>query len=90
METVKVSSKGQIVIPKSLRDVFAIVPGAQFLISADGDEIRLRPAPALNPTRVIDGLGLLARKGRKKMSEEDTKNAIGAVLAKRDRGTRTK
>lgn len=90
METVKVSSKGQIVIPKSLRDAFAIVPGTRFVISADGDEIRLRPAPALNPTRVIDGLGLLARKGRKKMSEEDTKNAIGSLLAKRDRSTRTR
>ena len=90
METVKVSSKGQIVIPKLLRDAFAIVPGTQFVISAEGDEIRLRPAPALHPTRVIDGLGLLARKGRKKMSEEDTKNAIRSLLAKRDRRTRTR
>ena len=90
METVKVSSKGQIVIPKSLRDEFAIVPGTQFVISAEGDEIRLRPAPSVKRTRAIDGLGLLARKGRRRMRDEETRAAIGALLAKRDRSTRTK
>jgi AbrB family looped-hinge helix DNA binding protein len=90
METVKVSSKGQIVIPKALRDEFAIVPGTEFVISAEGDEIRLRPAPSVKPTKAIDGLGLLARKGRKRMREDETRAAIGALLAKRDRTTRTK
>jgi AbrB family looped-hinge helix DNA binding protein len=90
METVKVSSKGQIVIPKSLRDAFAIVPGTRFVISAEGDEIRLRPAPAAKPTKAIDGLGLLARKGRKPMRDDATRAAIGSLLAKRDRSTQTR
>jgi AbrB family looped-hinge helix DNA binding protein len=90
METVKVSSKGQIVIPKALRDAFAIVPGTRFVISAEGDEIRLRPAPSVNPTRAIDGLGLLARKGRKRMREDETRAAIAALLLERDRKTRAK
>lgn len=90
METVKVSSKGQIVIPKALRDAFAIVPGTEFVISAEGDEIRLRPAPSVSSTRAVDGLGLLARKGRKRMREDETRAAIGALLGKRDRNTRTR
>ncbi|MFN0318014.1 MAG: AbrB/MazE/SpoVT family DNA-binding domain-containing protein [Burkholderiales bacterium] len=90
METVRVSSKGQIVIPKALREAFDIVPGTQFVISAEGDEIRLRPAPAFSPTRVAEGLGLLAKKGRKRLDEVVTKRTIGAMLAKRDRATKAK
>ncbi|MES2561807.1 MAG: AbrB/MazE/SpoVT family DNA-binding domain-containing protein, partial [Pseudomonadota bacterium] len=51
METVTVSSKGEIVIPKALRKAFAIVPGTQFVISAEGDGIKLRPASIFRPTR---------------------------------------
>lgn len=47
METVKVSSKGQIVIPKEMREAQGITAGTQFVVSAVGDEIRLRPAPLL-------------------------------------------
>jgi AbrB family looped-hinge helix DNA binding protein len=90
METVRVSSKGQIVIPKELRDAFDIVPGTQFVISADGDEIRLRPAPAFARTRAADGLGLLARKGRGKLADEEAQRRIAAQLGKRDRGTKTR
>jgi AbrB family looped-hinge helix DNA binding protein len=90
METVKVSSKGQIVIPKELRDAFDIVPGTQFVISADGDEIRLRPAPAFTRTRAADGLGLLARKGRGQLSDEEVQRRIAAQLGKRDRATKTR
>lgn len=44
METVRVSSKGQIVIPKSLRAAFHIEAGSELAIFAKGDEIHLRQA----------------------------------------------
>lgn len=90
METVTVSSKGQIVIPKALRKAFDIVRGTQFVISAEGDGIRLRPASIFKPTRAADGLGLLAGKGRKQLDDEQTKRAIAVMLAKRDRGAKAR
>jgi AbrB family looped-hinge helix DNA binding protein len=90
METVRVSSKGQIVIPKQLRAAFDIVPGTQFVISAEGDEIRLRPAPVFARTRAADGLGLLAKSGRKKLSDEEIKQRIAKSLLRRDRATKRK
>lgn len=90
METVTVSSKGQIVIPKSLREAFDIVPGMQFVVTADGDEIRLRPVTAYARTTVEDGLGLLKRGGRKRLSDDETRVSIMAMLAKRDAATRRK
>jgi AbrB family looped-hinge helix DNA binding protein len=39
---VKVSTKGQIVIPKGVRDRFGIVPGRKLLVAVDDDEILLR------------------------------------------------
>ncbi len=35
--SVKVGEKGQIVIPKEMRDMFGIVPGESLLIMADKD-----------------------------------------------------
>jgi len=42
METVLVSGKGQIVIPRSLRAAFHIDTGSELAIFAGGDEIHLR------------------------------------------------
>jgi AbrB family looped-hinge helix DNA binding protein len=90
MDTVRVSSKGQIVIPKRMREAFAIVPGTQFVISAEGDEIRLRPAPAFPVTSVARGLGLLAKAGRKEISDDEVNRRIGSLLKSRDRRTQRK
>lgn len=38
----QVTSKGQVTIPKELRDRFGIEPGAQVHFAASGDGIRLR------------------------------------------------
>ncbi len=90
METVKLSSKGQIVIPKEIRQAHHWSVGTEFIVSAVGDELRLTPAPLFPPTRVEDGVGLLARKGRKKLSEEETRQRIGKMLKAHDDATKTR
>ncbi len=84
METVKLSSKGQIVIPKSVRDSHHLTAGTEFIVSFAGDEIRLRPVPTFPRTRVDDVAGVLAKPGRKRLSDEETERAIGQMLSEAD------
>ncbi len=85
METVRVSNKGQIVIPKRLRAAFHIEPGSELAIFAEGDEIHLRQAEQrFAPTDVAAGLGLLARPGRQAPADAETKRIIGQRLKQKN------
>jgi len=88
METVKLSSKGQIVIPKEIRETQHLAVGTEFFVSYVEGEIRLTPAPVFPKTKVGDGLGMLARKGGRGLSEEETRRAIGGMLKERDAATK--
>lgn len=88
METVKLSSKGQIVIPKRIRQAQRLAAGSEFFVSCIEGEIRLAPAPAFPRTRVEDGLGMLARKGRRRLGDEATRRAVGAMLKARDEASK--
>ena len=84
MDTVKLSSKGQIVIPKGARDAHQLAPGMEFSVLFVGDEIRLKLLPMYAPTTVAQGAGLLAKARRKPMSEEETAFTIGDLLKQTD------
>jgi AbrB family looped-hinge helix DNA binding protein len=88
MDTVKLSSKGQIVIPKEIREAQRLAPGTEFFVSFVAGEIRLAPAPSFPRTRVEDGFGMLARKGRRRLSDDETRRAIGEFLKARDEATK--
>ena len=40
-----VSSKGQVVLPKAIRDKLNIVPGIKLMVFSDGNSILLKPIP---------------------------------------------
>ena len=44
IDVISVGEKGQIVIPKKLRDEFKIEKGTKLLISEDNDKIVIKPA----------------------------------------------
>jgi AbrB family looped-hinge helix DNA binding protein len=44
--TQRVGAKGQVVIPKSLRDELGLVPGSEVDFERDGDGVRILPAGA--------------------------------------------
>jgi AbrB family looped-hinge helix DNA binding protein len=85
MDTVRVSSKGQIVIPKAIRESRHIKAGTEFVISAVGDELRLTPAPTYEKTSIKAAAGILQRPGRKYLGEEETKRAIGRMIGSKDK-----
>lgn len=85
METVLVSSKGQIVIPKRLRTAFHIEAGSELAIFVEGDEIHLRQAEQrFARTDIAAGLGLLAKSGRKAPAQTEIKRVVGELLKQKN------
>ena len=84
MNTVRLSSKGQLVIPKSVRDDAQVAAGSQLEVRYLDGEIRLRPIVRAPATALDDVAGCLARAGRKRLSEKQTQLAIKSRLKTRD------
>lgn len=80
METVTLSSKGQLVIPKAVRQSAHLAPGDVLSVSYVGGEIRLKPLAPVATTSLDEVAGCLAKPGRKPLSEAQTQAAIKARL----------
>ena len=52
MAIVTISTKGQIVIPKGVREILGLRPGTKINIELEGDEIKLRPIKENIPDRL--------------------------------------
>ena len=75
MQISSVSSKGQVVIPKAVRDRLGIKPGMALQFEPDADGFRVSVHRQIKtPSDVQAGLGLARYKGPR-ISEEDIKNA---------------
>lgn len=83
METSTLSSKGQLVIPKAVRQSARLAPGDVLSVSYVNGEIRLRPVAPATATSLNEVAGCLAKPGRKRLSEAETRAAIRAKLKAR-------
>ncbi len=63
MDTV-ISTKGQIVIPKRLRDQWGLASGSRVKIESTAAGIQITPVAARNAKAVLKGLGLAGYKGK--------------------------
>lgn len=54
METTTLSTKGQIVLPKAIRESKALKPGTEFTVEATPDGILLRPKRRFKRTTLDD------------------------------------
>jgi bifunctional DNA-binding transcriptional regulator/antitoxin component of YhaV-PrlF toxin-antitoxin module len=88
MQTVKLSTKGQFVIPNEIRKSHHLAVGTEFAISFVGDEIRLTPLPMFPVATIDNAAGLLAKRGAKKTDEQTTRSNIAKMLKMRDAATR--
>ena len=59
MEKTRLSSKGQIVLPASIRAARDYKPGDEFVVEESPRGILLRPVKLFPPSRLQDVLGLL-------------------------------
>jgi len=55
MTRVKLSSKGQLVIPRSIRQALGLNPGTQFEVQLEGRRIVLEPIQAAPPLEALYG-----------------------------------
>jgi len=83
METTTLSSKGQLVIPKAIRDDAQVSAGSLFEVRYLEGEIRLRALPPVAATALQEVAGCLARPGHKRLSDAQTRTIIKARLKAR-------
>jgi AbrB family looped-hinge helix DNA binding protein len=70
MQTTRLSSKGQVIIPKAVREAHGWEEGTEFTVEEIDDGIVLRPKPLFKPTAIDDVFGCLKYDGPPKSVEE--------------------
>src|SRR3546814_18386174 len=61
--TTVVSTKGQVILPKAIRDQRHWTAGTRLMVENTSDGVLLKPAPAFPPTTVAGVFGSLANQG---------------------------
>jgi AbrB family looped-hinge helix DNA binding protein len=86
METTRLSTKGQIVLPKTIRTSRAWGPGTEFTVEETRDGLLLRPAGGF-PEADLDQVAGCLRSKRKAKTPAQMRAAIEREVSRRhDRG----
>jgi AbrB family looped-hinge helix DNA binding protein len=86
VETTRLSSKGQIVLPKAIRDARGWAAGTEFRIESYEDGIVLRPVKPFPATQLEDVAGSVRYEGPRRSLEDMEKAIAKGVKERRDRG----
>jgi AbrB family looped-hinge helix DNA binding protein len=79
METTKLSSKGQVVLPKSVREQHGWGPGTEFVVESTPDGVRLRAKAPFAQTELDHVHGSVRHSGPAKslaMMDEGIRSAV--------------
>jgi AbrB family looped-hinge helix DNA binding protein len=86
MDTTRLSTKGQIVLPKDMRTSRAWGPGTEFIVEERGDGVLLRPVERFPVTNLDQVAGSLRSQGKSRTSRQ-MQTAIEREAGRRhDRG----
>ncbi len=86
METTRLSTKGQIILPKKIRTSRSWGPGTEFTVEETGDGILLRPAARFPETSIDQVAGYLRSKGKPKTLAQMDAAIAKEVGRRHDRG----
>ncbi len=86
METTRLSSKGQVVLPKVVRESFQWLPGTEFEVREVPGGVLLRPLAALPETRLEEVFGCLRYQGKPTTIAEMNRGVAKMVGERHDRG----
>ena len=86
METTRLSTKGQVILPRAIRTARAWTPGTEFYVEETPEGVLLRPAGRFPESRLEEVAGCLKWTGRPKTITQ-MRGAITRELKRRhDRG----
>lgn len=80
------STKGQVILPKAIRERRKWTPGTRLIVEETADGVLLKPAPLFPPTRHEDVAGMLAYDGPAKTIEEMDEGIAAEVKRRHARG----
>ena len=86
MPTTRLSTKGQIILPKDIRISRAWGPGTEFIIEETGDGILLRPSGRFPAASLDEVAGCLRSKGKAKTLAQMDAAIAREVIRRHDRG----
>ncbi len=78
-----VSTKGQVILPKAIRESKGWGAGQRLVVEETREGILLRPASPFPPTEPKDVFGALSHHG-KRLSDEDIEKALRAAAKRRN------
>ena len=84
--TTTVSTKGQVILPKTIRQRKNWEPGTRLVVEDTPDGVLLKPAPVFVPTRPEEVAGMLAYRGAPKTIEDMDAAITAEVKRRRARG----
>lgn len=86
METTRLSTKGQVILPKAIRNARSWPPGTEFAVEETRDGVLLRPIGQFPPTRLEDVVGCLRWTGKPKTIAQMDRAIPREVKKRRARG----
>ncbi len=85
-QTTVVSTKGQVILPKAVRDQRGWKPGTKLTVEETPDGVLLKPEPLFPPTTLDEVYGCLKWDGPPKTLEEMDEGITAEVLERHARG----
>ncbi|MEI9974881.1 MAG: AbrB/MazE/SpoVT family DNA-binding domain-containing protein [Ignavibacteriota bacterium] len=82
METTRLSTKGQVILPEAIRDSRSWRPGTAFIVVETNEGVLLRPMPPF-PRTTLDKVAGCLRSKSKKSSAAKMDAAIGREVKRR-------
>ena len=86
METTRLSTKGQIILPKNIRTSRAWAPGTEFTVEETDEGILLRPKDRFPQTELDQVAGSLRSKRKSKTPAQMQAAVRREVMRRHDRG----
>ncbi len=86
MENTRLSTKGQIILPKNIRTSRAWVPGTEFTVEETGDGVLLRPTVRFPEASLDQVAGCLQPKRKSKTVTQMHAAIRREVMRRHDRG----